>query len=143
MARRRRGGQRPFDREALIAYAVPGLRVRMGPGEAVWRFTLTVPLEEIRPQKRQRATAADLDNLRQMLAEHFGGFTRLPNSPGFGLRAPNDPRLAPEMNYNAYFVALTSPLPEADAYFRALREELEAALDEGVILVERQEAWIP
>jgi hypothetical protein len=85
----------------------------------------------------------DLDNLQQMLAEHFGGFTRLPNSPGFGLRDPNDPRQAPEMNYNAYFVVLTSPVPEADAYFRALREEIEGALDEGVILVERQEAWIP
>src|SRR6516225_522887 len=100
MARRRRSGQRPFDRDALNAYAVPDLRVRMGPGEAVWRFTLTVPLEEIRPQKRQRATAADLDNLQQMLAEHFGGFTRLPNSPGFGLRDPNNPFQAPEMNYN-------------------------------------------
>jgi hypothetical protein len=28
-------------------------------------------------------------------------------------------------------------------YFRALREELQNALAEGVILIERQEAWIP
>jgi hypothetical protein len=114
----------------------------MGPGETVWRYTVTVPLEEIRPEKRQKATAEDIDNLQQMFAEHFGGFTRLSNSPGFGLRDPNDPHQAPEMNTNAFFVVLTSPVPEADAYFRALRAELEAALDEGVILVERQEAWI-
>jgi hypothetical protein len=47
------------------------------------------------------------------------------------------------MNYNAYFVVLASPLPDAEVYFRALRDELENALDEGVILVERQEVWIP
>lgn len=115
----------------------------MGPGEAVWRYTITVPLEEIKPHKRQKATAEDLDNLQQMFVEHFGGFTRLPNSPGFGLRDPADPSRSLEMNYNTYFVVLVSPVPEADAYFRALREELEAALDEGVILIERQEAWIP
>jgi len=78
-----------------------------------------------------------------MLTEHFGGFTRLPNSPGFGLRDPTNPHQPPEMNYNTYFVVLTSPVAEADAYFRALREELEEALEEGVILIERQEAWIP
>jgi hypothetical protein len=38
---------------------------------------------------------------------------------------------------------LPSPVTEAEAYFRALREELQTALDEGVILVERQEVWIP
>ena len=47
------------------------------------------------------------------------------------------------MNYNAYFAVLASPVPEAEAYFRALRQELETALLEGVILVERQEVWIP
>jgi hypothetical protein len=52
----------------------------MGPGQAVWRYTVTVPLEEILPQKRQKATAEDIDNLQQMLVEHFGGFTRLPNA---------------------------------------------------------------
>jgi hypothetical protein len=34
-------------------------------------------------------------------------------------------------------------VPESEAYFRALRAELEEALDEGVILVERIEVWIP
>ena len=56
------------------------LRPRMGPGESVWRYKVTVPLEEVQPRKRQRATADDLLNLQQMFVQHFGGFTRLPNS---------------------------------------------------------------
>ncbi len=115
----------------------------MGPGEAVWRYTVTVPLEEIRPKKVQKATAEDLDNLQQMFAEHFGGLTRLPNSPGYGLRDPTKPRQIPQMNYNSYFSVLSSPVPKADLYFRALREELEDALDEGAILIERHDVWIP
>jgi hypothetical protein len=143
MAKRKQESQRPFDPGALDPYAVPELRLRMGPGEAVWRYTVTVPLEEIKPSKRQKATAEDLDNLQQMFAEHFGGFTRLPNSPGFGLRDPADLQSGPEMNYNTCFGVLASPVPEADAYFRALRGELEVALNEGVILIVRQEGWIP
>src|SRR5262249_41785970 len=108
----------------------------------VWRFTVTVPLEEIRPRKRQKATTDDLDHLWEMFAQHFGGCARLPSSPGYGLRNPKAPRQRPEMNYNTYFVVLPSPVSAAETYFRALKRELEEALDEGVILVERQEAWI-
>jgi len=115
----------------------------MGPGETLWRYTVTVPLEEVIPQKRQRATAEDLESLQLMFIQHFGGVTTLPNSTGFGLRDSSRPDQPPEMNVNTYFVILASPVPESDAYFRALREELAAALDEGVILVERQEVWIP
>jgi hypothetical protein len=143
MAKRKRPRQRPFNRAALDGHAAGALRVRMGPGETVWRYTVTVPLEEIKPRKLQKAMAEDLDNLREMFNEHFGGCTRLPNSLGFGLRDPDDPAQGPQMNHNTFFVILTSPVPEADAYFRALREELQEALDEGVILVERHEAWIP
>jgi hypothetical protein len=115
----------------------------MGPGESLWRFLVVVPLEEIMPSKLQKATADDLTSLQDMFATHFGGFTRLPNSPGYGLRDSSAPDGMPEMNFNAYFSILASPVPEAEAYFRALREELESALAEGVILVERQEVWIP
>jgi hypothetical protein len=54
MAKRKPGNQRPFHREALDKYAVPELRLRMGPGEAVWCYTITVPLEEIRPRKPEK-----------------------------------------------------------------------------------------
>src|SRR5438309_1674159 len=114
MAKRKRRGERPFRREALDPYAVPALRPRMGPGERVWRYTVTVPLEEITPQKRQKATLADLNNLQQMLVEHFGGVTRLVDSPGFGLRDPTDPTGTPQMNFNAYFAVLASPISEAE-----------------------------
>ena len=143
MAERKRKKPRPFQREALASLALPALRPRMGPGESLWRYTVTVPLEEIKPHKRQKATLYDLLNVQQMLVDHFGGFTRQPNSFGYGLREPTKPEQLPEMNLNAYFSVLTSPVAEAEIYFRALRDELETALDEGVILVERQEVWIP
>ncbi len=142
MAKRKRK-QRPFRREALDPYARPELRPRLGPGATAWYYTLTLPLEEILPQQRQKATAADLGNLVEMFADHFGGFTRPSDSPGYGLRDPTAREQPPEININAYFALLTSPVPEADAYFRALREELEEVLDEGVILIHRQDVWIP
>jgi hypothetical protein len=135
--------QRPFRPNALDEFAESALRPRMGPGETLWRYSITVPLEEIRPIKRQKATLRDLDNLEQLFLRHFGGFTRFPNAIGHGLRDPDQPEVAPEMNVNTYFTVLASPISRSDVYFRALREELETALDEGVILVERVEVWIP
>jgi hypothetical protein len=127
MAQRKQHKPRPFQPEALTPFALPALRPRMGPGETLWRYTVTVPLEEIQPRKRQRATLEDVINIQLMLVRHFSGFARYPNSPGYGLRDPTKPEQTPEMNI----------------YFRALREELQTALDEGVILVERLETWIP
>jgi hypothetical protein len=142
MAKSKQGKQRPFRPKALERFALPGLYPRMGPGERVLRYTVVVPLEEVRPKKRPKATIRDLDNLEQMLAKHFGGLTTLPPSTGYGLRDPRQSDQEPEMNYNAYFVVYASPLREADAYFRALQQELRQALDEDVILVERQEVWL-
>jgi hypothetical protein len=82
MAKSKPRKQRPFRPAVLDDYADPRLRPRMGPGEVVWRFTVTVPLEEIQPRKCQKATADDLNNLRVMFVRHFGGCTRLPSSPG-------------------------------------------------------------
>src|SRR5438093_1408088 len=128
MAKRKQAKQRPFNPAALDQYAVGELRPRMGPGETLWRYTVTVPLEEIRPRKRQKATSTDLENLEQMFTSHFGGFGRLPDSFGHGLRDPEKPEEGAELNANTAFSVLSSPLPEAEAYFRALRAELEEAL---------------
>src|SRR5437764_1106438 len=103
MAKRKQGKQRPFRPEALEAYAVPALRPRLGPGATQWRYTVTIPLEEIEPQKRQKATLEDLDKLPRMFLTHFGGFTRPASSFGYGLRDPARPEQAPETNINAYF----------------------------------------
>ena len=142
MAKKKPTKSRPFDRLALDRFAVRSIRPRIGSGSPAWRFTVTVPLAEILPLQRQIATADDILILQEMLVEHFGGCTRLAGSSGHGLRDANQPNPYPEMNYNAYFCILAAPLPESDAYFRALRDELQDALDEGVILVERQDIWI-
>src|ERR1700680_3544708 len=107
MSKKQRSKPRAFRPEFLDAFAGVGLVPRMGPGETLWRYTVTVPLEEIRPQKRQRATQDDVRSLHEMCVRHFGGYTRLPNSPGYGLRDPNRPEKLAEMNYNAYFSVLT------------------------------------
>jgi hypothetical protein len=143
MAKRKRAEQRPFRPEALDRYAAAGLPARLLPGQGVWRYTLTVPLEQIKPTRKQKATPRDQNQLRRMLVRHFCGVTLPPPSPGYGLRDPDHPEHVPEQNYNASFVVLASPGPAADRYFRALRKELQDALDEGVILVERQVVWIP
>ena len=54
MAGKKRGKSRPFQLRLLNQHALPVLLPRMGPGESVWRYTVTVPLEEIQPRKRQR-----------------------------------------------------------------------------------------
>jgi hypothetical protein len=103
---------------------------------------VVVPLEEIRPQKRPKATTSDLERLQQMLIKHFGGLTKLPNSVGFGRRDPASRAQQPEMNYNAYYVAYATPIGRSEAYFQALQSELQDAMEEGVILIERQEVWL-
>ena len=143
MAKRKRGEQRPFHPEALDPYAAAGLCARLLPGRRVWRYTVTVPREQIKPTRKQKATPRDQNKLRRMLVRHFGGVTLPPPSPGYGLRDSDHPEHEPERNFNAYFVVLASPGPAADRYFGALRNELQDALDEGVILVERQLVWIP
>jgi len=44
-----------------------------------------------------------------------------------------------EENEHTTFEVYAAPLQESDDYFRTLRKELQEALGEGVILIERQE----
>jgi len=143
MAKRKRSEQRPFRPEALDRWADADMVARLLPGRRVWRYTVTFPREQIKPTRKQKATTDDENRLRRMLVRHFGGVTTSPLSVGFGLRDPSHPEQAPEENLNAFLVVLASPGPAADRYFRALRKELQDAMDEGVILVERQVVWIP
>jgi hypothetical protein len=142
MVKRRQGEQRPFRPENLDRFAGTHLVPRLLPGRRVWRYRVTVPVEQIKPIRKPKATPRDENQIRRMFVRHFGGVTLPPSSPGYGLRDPDRPE-EPECNYNAYFVVLASPGPTADRYFRALRAELQDALDEGVILIERQVIWIP
>lgn len=50
----------------------------------------------------------------------------------------NTLHFAPEENEHAVFEVYAAPIHASDEYFRAVRRELEDALGEGVILIERQ-----
>jgi hypothetical protein len=142
MAKKKRGKQRPFNPGALQPFAVPEIYPRVGSGSPVYRYKVVVPFEQLRPTKKPKATPQDLEELAQMLIRDFAGLATPPPSPGYGLRDPERPDDQPEMNYNANFVAYAAPIPESDRYFRALQIELQEALVEGVILIERQEVFL-
>jgi hypothetical protein len=137
-ARKRRQKPRPFRPKALSKFGVPAIRPRTSGGAHVYRYMAVVPLEEIKPRYRVRATPEDLEKIEATLAKDFGGFTTLPRSSGFGLRDPESANGVEEMNYNMYYVIYSAPILESDAYFRALQNELVQALGEGVILIEKQ-----
>jgi hypothetical protein len=115
----------------------------------VYRYRLLVPLVQIireSPQAIRRvlvATDDDLDTLRVALIRHFGGVTVLHQPPapaaGVGARDPSDVAGTLEQNEHVAFEVYAAPVQEADDYFRALRQELQQALREGVILIERQQ----
>jgi hypothetical protein len=88
------------------------------------------------------ATQLDVATIRDTLIRHFGGVTVLYHQAapayGVGARDPGDVQATREENEHAVFEVYAAPVQEADDYFRAVRRELEAALGEGVILIERQ-----
>ena|SRR5438093_1265504 len=142
MGKKKREEQRPFNRRALQKYAVAELYPRVGSGSPVYRYTVVVPFEQLRPTKKPKATFQDLEELEQLLIQDFAGLATPPSSPGYGLRDPARPDDEPEMNYNAYYVVYAAPIRESDRYFRALQLELQEALAEGVILIEKQEVFL-
>jgi hypothetical protein len=140
--------RRPFNPEALKPLAVLELRPAIGAGTVLlWRYTVFVPVEEVHADGTVREVASldDLDNLEGMLADHFGGVTApttVPGLRGFGARDPARPDQTREVNRHASFLVYAAARGASDAYFLALRRELEEALAEGVILVERQDVTI-
>jgi hypothetical protein len=142
MAKKKRGEQRPFNSKALEEYAVPQLYPRVGSASPVYRYTIVVPFEQLRPTKKAKATPQDLEELQDLLIRDFAGLVTPPSCPGYGLRDPDRPDDEPEMNYNAHFVIYAAPVRESDQYFRALQLELQEALAEGVILIEKQEVFL-
>lgn len=129
----------PFNPEALSSHARDEIRPAIGIGAVVWRYTVLVPLEEtaVGAAPRRVATAEDIDNLERTLFAHFGGATVLPVSMGYGLRAG-----VLELNKHHPVVVYAAAVAASERYFEALRRELERALDQEAILVERQEVWL-
>lgn len=139
--------RRRFNPKVLRSHASAALRPRLGPDTPVYRYTVFVPVEEIRSGSPTQpvASADDLQSLQLTLIKHFGGVTlsvAVPSLLGAGARDPKKPKTTIEINKHAYFSVYAAAIPASDDYFRALQGELQDALDEGIILIERQSAVI-
>jgi hypothetical protein len=118
----------------------------------VYSYKVLVPIAQIIRETTtsfRRLTIArqqDLDLLITMLVEHFGGITGTvidpPTIRGVGARNPQQAAATREENEHASFEVYAAPIQESDDYFRALRKELQEALAEGVILIERQQVTL-
>lgn len=136
--------QRPFNPDALKPHATPWLLPNVCNWSSVWRYTVLIPLEQVQVDGTLRsiATSDDLQNLELMFAAHFGGITLLPTVQGIGCRDPKRPRETLETNKHAAYRVYAPAAYVSDQYFQALRAELQEALVEGIVMVERQEAML-
>ncbi len=133
-----------FNPESLATFASADIRPPIGVGALVWRYTIFVPTEEQRFLHSEPVILAspyDLESLQTVLVDHFGGVSMLGPLVGIGLRDPRDPQTL-EMNKSLPFVVYARPVTAADRYFEKLQMELQEALDQGLVLVERQEAFL-
>ena len=120
--------------------------------QLVHRYRLLVPIAEIIRDATQAvrrvviATDADIFTIRDALIRHFGGVTVLHQPPapasGIGARDPANVAGTLEQNEHVAFEVYAAPVQESDDYFRTLRRELQEALQEGVILIERQQVTL-
>ena len=116
----------------------------MGVGALVWRYVILLPLNEQKlgaENTEPIAETEDIDNLRAMLSDDFGGTTILLPVMGYGLRDPKDPTSL-ELNRNLPFLVYANPVSSSDRYMDRLEQELREAFNQGVILIERQEAFL-
>jgi hypothetical protein len=136
--------RRPFNPDALKSYAVSWIRPNIGQWSVVWRYTVYVPSDQAFPDGKAQsiATPDDLTNLELMLVSHFEGITVLSPQRGMGARDSRNPKASLEVNKHAVYVVYAPAAPISDNYFQALRAELQDALGEGIVLIERQEALL-
>jgi hypothetical protein len=119
---------------------------------SVYRYRLLVPIAQIIRESAHEvrrvlvATEGDIYTIRNALIRHFGGVTVLhqPPAPAFGVgaRDPSNVTDTLEQNEHIAFEVYAAPVQDSDDYFRALRSELQQALQEGVILIERQQVTL-
>jgi hypothetical protein len=103
-----------------------------------------VPVEQLAVDGTRKpvATEADIATLELMLIEHFGGITRPPRRFGVGARDPRKPKETLETNEHEVFEVYAPSAAVSDQYFQALRYELQVALAEGQVLIERQDVLL-
>jgi hypothetical protein len=116
----------------------------------VYHYRIFVPIAQVIWESVtafRRITIAsdeDVDALTNLLIRDFGGVTTLKQNPsplqGSGARDPLHPATTREQNEHVAFEILASATYQSDLYFTALRRELQEALGEGVILIQRGEA---
>lgn len=135
---------RPFNPESLKPYAVPWLIPNVSNWSAVWRYTVLVPVEltEGDGTSRRIATDTDISTLELLFIEHFGGITRPPRRLGVGARDPKRLKDTLETNVHEVFQVYAPNAPMSDQYFQALRFELQEALVEGQVLIEREDVLL-
>ncbi len=119
---------------------------------SVYRYRLLVPIAQIIRESANEvrrnlvATEDDIFTIRNALIRHFGGVTVLhqPPAPAFGVgaRDPSNVTNTLEQNEHIAFEVYAAPVQDCDDYFRSLRRELQEALQEGVILIERQQVTL-
>lgn len=119
---------------------------------SVYRYRMLVPVQQVlqysKGNVRRKIVAAieDIEINRNTLIRHFGGVTVLHQPPapaaGVGARDPADVAGTLEENEHIAFEVYAAPLHESDEYFRSLRRMLEESLQEGVILIERQQSTL-
>ena len=127
----------------LFPYAVPDLRPPLGVGALVWRYTILIPISEVRSggQAQAVATSDDIETLSGLVCDHFGGVTVLHPVSGYGLRDPAD-ITSLELNQHLPLVVYARPVAASDRYFEKLQQELQEALVQGLIVVEREEVFL-
>jgi len=67
--------QTALDLKALQTYAVPEIRAQLGPETLVRRFTVLVPVEEVKKGRAPRRIATDDDLLQVQLRAEWRGST--------------------------------------------------------------------
>jgi hypothetical protein len=131
---------RPFNPAALPTSALTEIRAAIGTGAVVWRYPVLLPMDETQSGKKSRRVATLKDHgrpLELILSAHFNGVTVFPPVVGQGLRQGDL-----ETNTNVPYVVYAAAVRASEDYFRALKEELQDALAQETILIERQEVWV-
>jgi hypothetical protein len=140
----------PLPRDSLVPFiqAEVGSLVPL----LVHRYRILVPVAQIVHESTEAvrrvriATETDIFSIRDTLIRHSGGVTVLHQPPapacGVGSRDPSDVSGTLEQNEHVAFEVYAAPVQESDDYFRLLRQELQEALQEGVILIERQQVTL-
>jgi hypothetical protein len=146
--RKKKNVSLPWESFVPVVQAEVGVPVPL----LVHRYRLLLPIAQILRDSAQAvrriliATNPDIDMIRDALIRHFGGVTVLHQPPapasGIGARDPTDVAGTLEHNEHVAFEGYAALVQESDDYFRAIRRELQDALQEGVILIERQQVTL-